>query len=220
WITIAWYTWILKEIPKYRAADFNPDINNCMGVMLADKDLDTFIVESAERKAGKWPSKVNMEACLHRGKDHMLGPPERDFTVLTEQFVLPATAGDENQWKEWEKRHAREIIETWERYAPNMTWDNVIGYNPVTPYYTANMCKNYAPAGNWCVIDNIPSQFGRTRPIPELANHRMPITNLYATGSAWHPYGSAHSIQGYNCYKIIAEDLGLNKPWYEKGRAF
>ena len=92
---------------------------------------------------------------------------------------------------------------------------------PITPYYTANMCKNYAPTGNWCVIDNIPSQWGKMRPIPELAGHRVPgIEGLYPTGSAWHPWGCAHSAQGYNCYKVMSEDLGLAKPWKKEGRPF
>ncbi len=222
WITITWYTWILREKPRYLSEAFNPDVNECMWLCLADKDLKTFVVESAERKMGKWPSKTNIGIAYHGGSpDHMLTPPdEMNFTLLSEQFVLPADSMSEKEWKECEKRHAENVIETWNRYAPNVSWDNVIAYTPVTPFYTASQCKNYGPAGNWCVIDNIPSQFGRVRPIPELASHRIPIENLYATGSAWHPYGAAHSIQGYNCYKVIAEDLGLRKPWGEKGRPY
>jgi hypothetical protein len=48
----------------------------------------------------------------------------------------------------------------------------------------------------------------------------MPIKNLYATGAAWHPYPGAHSFQGYNVYKVMAEDFGLRKPWEEKGRPY
>jgi len=51
-----------------------------------------------------------------------------------------------------------------------------------------------------------------------LANHRTPIKNLYATGSAWSPGGWAASAESYNCYKIIAGDLGLGKPWEEPGK--
>ncbi|MDO8784591.1 MAG: hypothetical protein Q7J12_00080, partial [Syntrophales bacterium] len=105
-------------------------------------------------------------------------------------------------------------------FAPNMTWDNVIGYVPVTPFFTSKHARNWGPYGNWCVIDNSPSQVGRLRPIPELASGRMPIKNLYATGSGWHPFGNGSSCQGYNIYKVIAEDLGLKKPWEEKKRPF
>ncbi|HLA27590.1 MAG TPA: hypothetical protein VJZ49_06820 [Syntrophales bacterium] len=37
----------------------------------------------------------------------------------------------DKEWKEFEKTHAEEVIELWQKYAPNMTWDNVIGFNPI-----------------------------------------------------------------------------------------
>jgi hypothetical protein len=59
----------------------------------------------------------------------------------------------------------------------------------------------------WAVIDNIPSQIG-VQACPELARHRTPIKNLYATGSAWHRW-DAGPVGRVCCYKIIAEDFGL-----------
>ncbi len=75
-----------------------------------------------------------------------------------------------------------------------------------------------APNGNWICIDPISSQLGANRPIPEMADHRTPINNLYATGIAWGMDMAASSTQGYTCYKSIADDLGLRKPWEEQGR--
>jgi hypothetical protein len=54
--------------------------------------------------------------------------------------------------------------------------------------------------------------------MPELANHRTPIANLYATGGCWHVGSNAGCSESYNCYKIIATDLELGKPWEEKGK--
>ncbi len=220
WIAITWYTWALKERPKYKAESFNPDVWNCEWLALTDLDLDTFKVESSERKAGKWPSKTNLIVSYHTCREDTLLAPKERAVALTEQYVLPADSMTEKEWKEWERRHAEDVISVWQGYAPNMTWDNVIGYNPVTPFYTAHQCKNYAPAGNWCVIDDTLAQSGRFRPIPELAGHRIPIKGLYATGTAWHPMGYAGTSHGYTCYKVIAEDLGLRKPWLEKGRPY
>ena len=218
WITIAWFSWALRERPRYIAENFNPDVGRSMILCPADRDLGTYLIESCERKLYKWPSKTNIAIAYH--EDPLRSPPGIDFTILTEEFVVPAFARTEQEWKQWEEYFPQRVIDVMQEYAPNMTWDNVIGYSPVTPFYTANQCKNYGPAGNWCVIDNIPSQFGKLRPIPELASGRMPVKSLYATGSAWHPFGSAHSAQGYNCYKVMAEDLGLDKPWEEGGRIY
>jgi len=222
WVCITWYTWALREKPRYRAEAMNPDVNECAWLVFGDKDLKTMVVESAERKMGKWPSKLNMLAGYRGGSpDDLLAPANvGNFNVITEVFVPPADAYPEKEWKRLEKWHAEQLIEKWSEYSYNMSWDNVIAYNPVTPFYTANMAKNYAPAGNWAVIDHIPSQMGKYRPIPDLAGHKMPVQNLYATGTAWHPYAAGFSCQGYNCYKVIAEDLNLGKPWKDKGRPY
>ncbi|MBM2831987.1 MAG: dependent oxidoreductase [Dehalococcoidia bacterium] len=135
-------------------------------------------------------------------------------------FVPSVQFFSEQEWKEKEKSHAEEIIQLWSRYAPNMTWDNVIGYLPVTPYYVSGMARNYLRHGSPFFLDMIPPQLGRYRPIPELASGRMPIKNLYATGAAWHPSSGSNPFQGYNIYKIMAQDLGLRKPWEEKGRPY
>jgi phytoene dehydrogenase-like protein len=98
-----------------------------------------------------------------------------------------------------------------------MTWDNVIGVDTNTPYDNTRM-KNLAPNGTMAGIDRTPYQVVENRPTPELANHRTPIARLYATGGSWHVGSNAGSTESYNCYKIIAKDLGLGKPWEEAGK--
>ena len=44
-----------------------------------------------------------------------------------------------------------------------------------------------------------------------------PIKNLYGTGGCWHGGSHAGSSEAYNCYKIIAAEHGLGKPWEEPG---
>ena len=218
-INITWYTWCLKERPRYLAEAFNPDVWNSGLIHMTERSEEAIVRDNIERRLGMRPSRLHLSTVGHGWhEDDLLAPEGVDFTVLTEQFFLPAYALTEQEWKEFERTHAEEAIELWQKYAPNMTWDNVIGFNPVTPYYTANFAKNYGPAGNWAIIDFCGSQMGRCRPIPELANHRTPIKNLYASGAGWHPIAGAHGAQGYNCYKILAEDLGLRKLWEEKRR--
>jgi hypothetical protein len=45
----------------------------------------------------------------------------------------------------------------------------------------------------------------------------VPVKNLYATGAAWHPGPNGGAGESYNCYKIIASDLGLDNPWRKLG---
>ena len=54
----------------------------------------------------------------------------------------------------------------------------------------------------------------------ELAYYRTPIENIYHGSGATHFGGGIGRSGSYNCYKVIAEDLGLRKLWEEKGRPF
>ncbi len=217
-ICITWYSWAVHELPNYRAAAINPDINKVGILILGNKDPEAVVRNHAWRRLGKMDPDLFLDVWAHTVIDKTQAPPGK-HVLGCEEFVLPANLLSEKEWREFKKDHAERIIQLWQQYAPNMTWDNVIGYSPMTPL---DCCRelNMAPEGNWAVIDHIPSQMGRSRPIPELSNHRTPIENLYATGAAWHPSGGAMACQGYNCYKIIASDFGLRKPWEEKGRPY
>jgi phytoene dehydrogenase-like protein len=210
---ITWYTWAVHEVPKYRAASINPDIDKADGIFLVSKDPRALEREWALRLLGKMPDELLLSIQAHTLVDPTRAP-EGKHSLLTEQFVLPANALTEKEWMEYKKSHAEATIETWQKVAPNMTWDNVIGYIPLTPY---DHCKlpNMAPYGNYGIIDASASQLGRFRPIPELSGYKTPVKNLYATGSGWHPICGGMSYNAYNCYKVIAQDLGLKKPWEE-----
>jgi len=98
-----------------------------------------------------------------------------------------------------------------------MTWDNIIGVDTNSPYDCLRM-KNLAPDSSIGVLDRVPHQVEDKRPTPELANHRTPIKNLYATGAAWHLGANSGATESYNCYKVIAKDMNLPGPWQEPGK--
>ena len=215
-IAISWYTWALKEQPVYKAEGFSPDVKESCWLTLSRKGLDVMVSEVHKRLAGEWPDPDDFNLCIgnssHFAHDYV-APPGDFATVITEQFIQPATRYSDDEWKELEKTHADELITFWGKYCPNITWDNVIGYVPITPHYTAKHAPNFGPQGNWCVIDMDGPQIGRFRPIPELADPRnLPVKDLYPCSSAWHPYGGAGSGQGYWVYKVIAEKHGLRMP--------
>lgn len=212
---IDWYGWALHERPEYRAADFNPDINLAGSLNLVSKDPEELIRECAWRRLDREPPEPLLAMSDPSLVDKTFGP-EGKCSICVEDFTFPAYVLDEKEWREYKKSHAQLQLKTWQRYAPNMTWDNVIGYYPLTPFDTANCLVNMGPEGNWAVIDWVPSQLASNRPVPELAQHRTPIKNLYGTGSAWHGAGGGTPTQGYTLYKIIAEDFPLEekqKPW-------
>ena len=212
---ITWYYWALHEHPKFTAASINPDINEATNIVIVNKDPEAQLRQQHMRRMGIMPHDLQLQYSNHSLADPTRAPEGKSI-IMTEQFVLPANMMSEAEWLEYKKVHAEEVMALLQAHTTNMSWDNVVGYIPLTPYDHCRLA-NMAPTGNWGVIDNIPSQIGRLRPIPELAQHRTPVENLYATGTAWHPWGCGACWQGYNCYKIITEDFGLRKPWEESG---
>jgi len=213
---ITWYTWALRESPRFKAADFNPDINEAGFITLGSQDLDLFPREAAMRRLGMNPP-IESTVFHHQYGDDRSRAPDGRKTVLTEQFVTSALRLSEREWLEFKKTHAEDVVREWGVYADNLSWDNIIGYDPVTPYDTAGQLINM-PWGDWGIVGVEVNRPASMQPILEFAQHRIPgIKNLYATGSYWLLYGGG-CIEGYLAYKAIAEDLGLRKPWEEKGR--
>ena len=146
--------------------------------------------------------------------------PEGGHTCLTETFLPAANALTEQEWLEYKKTYMEDVVREWEVYTTNMTWDNIIGCDPVMPYDTAARLINMAPWGDWSVYNIESWRSMSMRPIAEFAHHRIAnIKNLYGTGAPW-GQGSGMADAGYKAYKAIAEDLGLRKPWDEKGRPY
>ena len=96
-----------------------------------------------------------------------------------------------------------------------MTRDKIIDAWDNTPYDIER--RNLSvPEGSWPVGAMFASQMGRLRPCAELSGNRTPIKNLYLCNATVHFGGGLRGVNGYICYKVIAEDLGLPKMWQEK----
>jgi phytoene dehydrogenase-like protein len=143
--------------------------------------------------------------------------PAGRFAALVEEFTCPWRQFSEREWLRMKKEIEFRMVEEWGKYAPNVTMDNFISGWIATPddVVNRNPCM---PQGGWGALDAHYECSGRLRPFPEISGYRLPVKNYYLCSSAAH---SGHGIgrgSSYNCYKVIAEDLGLKyKPWEERG---
>ncbi len=216
---LMWYTFALHEAPKYEAAAFNPDINDTFWLGLAeDPDPEHIAREVHYSRLGMFPPLEDFcpTVWCHSLADPSYAPPGK-HTANNEQIAPPASAFTEREWLDIKKKYAEDLLTVWQRHAPNMTGDNIIGIDYNTPYDCLRM-KNLAPDGVMALLDRVTHQIEDKRPTPELANHRTPIKNLYATGAAWHLGANSGVTESYNCYKIIAKDMKLPGPWQEPGK--
>ncbi|MDR9458732.1 MAG: NAD(P)/FAD-dependent oxidoreductase [Dehalococcoidia bacterium] len=216
---LMWYTFALHEAPKYEAAAFNPDIDDTFWLGLAeDPDPDHIARETHYSRLGMFPPLEDFcpTVWCHSLADPSYAPPGK-HTANNEQVAPPASAFTEREWLDIKKKYAEDLLTVWQRHAPNMTGDNIIGIDYNTPYDCLRM-KNLAPDGVMALLDRVTHQIEDKRPTPELANHRTPIKNLYATGAAWHLGANSGATESYNCYKIIAKDMNLPGPWQEPGK--
>jgi beta-carotene ketolase (CrtO type) len=216
---LMWCSFALHQAPRYRAESFNPDIHETFWLGLgADANPEHIANECRWSNLGKFPPLEDFSpiVCCHSLVDTTFAPPGK-HVAQNEMQSPPASAHSEREWLEIKKRYVDDMMTVWQRYAPNMDWDNLIGVDSNSPYDNLRM-RNLAPHGNAGMVDRSVFQLGENRPIPELANHRTPIKNLYATGTAWHPGGNGGAGEAYNCYKIIATDLGLDNPWHRLGQ--
>jgi len=214
-----WYSFAIHEAPKYNVAAFNPDINETFWLGLAeDADPEHVARETYYMKLGLMPPPEDFcpTVWCHSLRDPSYAPKGKHI-ANNEQCAPPATQHTEREWLEIKKRYGEELIALWSRHAPNMNWDNIIGVDSQTPY-DANHMKNLEPNGAMSGDDRPMYQSFDCRPTPELANHRAPVKNLYCTGGSWWVGSNIGATESYNCYKIIATDLGLDKPWEAQGK--
>ena len=164
---LMWYSFAVHEAPNYKAEAFNPDIHECQWLgMQPDPDPMHIARECLYQKLHKFPPLEDYAPTVgcHSLVDPSFAPPGK-HVVQNEQLGPPASAHTEKEWLEIKKRYADELMTLWQDYAPNMTWDNVIGVDTNSAYDHTRM-KNLGPNGTMAGIDRSPHQVEENRPTP------------------------------------------------------
>lgn len=218
-----WGNIALHELPEYSAASWNPDCGKARWVFFGDADIDYLYREYRYKmqhiKPGQWPDKAYPSASITTQWDPSYGPPGKHVGKVSEGFPPPASWLTEREWAQIKKEIPERIRAEWQKYAPNMTRDNVIAAHIPTPLDMQRRNANYVE-GCMYTTAQIPSQWYKLRPIPELAQYQVPGIEAFYMASSSNHCGSLGSLgySGYNCYKRIQQHLGLKKPWEEAGR--
>ncbi|MEH1965451.1 beta-carotene ketolase CrtO [Nostoc sp.] len=140
--------------------------------------------------------------------DPTLAPPGK-HTVWIEYFAPYQIAGAEGTglkgtgWTdELKNKVADRVIDKLADYAPNVK-NATIARRVESPAELGERLGAYK--GNYYHVDMTLDQMVFFRPLPEIANYKTPIENLFLTGAGTHPGGSISGMPGRNCARAFLQ---------------
>jgi phytoene dehydrogenase-like protein len=201
----------LGRKPEYRAAQFDPDVNQAWVINLG--------YESAREITRDW-EQVRAGALLdprpNCAVNSLFDPtdaPEGCYTGLLRQMAAYRLAnGGAEAWDAIAQDYGRRCIEAWQQAAPNLDSGAINEWATYTPADIPRRITNMVQAdwiGGLIDIDNMLEQ----RPGPMLSDYRTPIPNLYLCGATQHPHGFVTFAPAYNALQVVAHDHGIERWW-------
>jgi len=151
----------------------------------------------------------SMYAVLPSFRDPSLAPPGKH--TLWIEFFAPYQIKDANGtglngtgWTdELKNKVADRVIDKLADYAPNVK-NATIARAVESPAELGERLGAYK--GNYYHIDMTLDQMIFFRPLPEIANYKTPLENLYLTGAGTHPGGSISGMPGRNCARVFLQN--------------
>jgi beta-carotene ketolase (CrtO type) len=195
----------LSEAPRFEAYEHKDEY--AIGTILIADSVQH--VEEAHYLAtiGKIPDR---NPSMYLDIPTMLDPsmaPEGKHTLWIEFFAPYQIAGAEGEglngtgWTdELKNKVADRVIDKLADYAPNLK-QSILARRVESPAELGERLGSYK--GNYYHMDMTLDQMIFLRPLPEIANYKTPIKNLYLTGAGTHPGGSISGMPGRNCAKVF-----------------
>lgn len=175
----------LKVAPDYRSARWDPAINRCFRTVVGYEDAASTLAHLREIEAGLLPRPA---AALRVNSLWDSRQSPAGFHIAGGDVLMPGPGALEPEtWEAVAEGYVPAFIETWTRYAPNISKASVIAgaFTPPQAYDRAIALREGA------------------------AQYRTDIEGLYLCGASTHPGGGVHGACGHNAFAAIAEDLGL-----------
>lgn len=212
---ILWGNVAVHELPKYIAEADNPGVGNQPRLYIGPKDPDYYATKyQHEIFMLGFPTQLFLLTAPDSIWDRTRAP-EGKHTILIEDFSAPSRLFSPREWMRLRDDFVNQALDLWQKLAPNMTRDNVIATRIYTPYEVEASHPDMLQGG-WAEGSMFASQLTRFRPTPEFSGYRTPVKNMYICSSNLHSAGGIGRGSSYNCYQIIARDLGLPQPGHGK----
>ena len=207
----------LHEPPRYRSARHDPAIDRAwyqvVGYDSAREVLEYCRAGHVDRvpelpAAGVWINSLWDRTQAPEGKHNLTGW----------YFFPRASALDEAGWEEIRATYNDRFLALFAECAPNMTPANVIADHLMTPLdQERSLRMREGDFGHGAMTLD---QLMGLRPFAGAAHHATEIAGLYLAGSCTHPGGGVTGASGYNCFKVLCEDLGYPAVWRQPARIY
>jgi phytoene dehydrogenase-like protein len=199
----------MHEPVRFSAERFDPNIHHTLKWSLGAETMEDLLAAHKDVAAGRVPKIVQFGSGPLSVLDPTQAPPGKHTSYAWHVMPLDPDIG-ERDYESFKQEFAEQMIETWARYAPNMTRKNIIGrYIYTGKEYTAEFPQMRGG-------DIFMGAFNAEQVMYNHFGYRTPIARLYLAGSPTHPGGAISGGGGYISAGIIARDLGLKlwwKPW-------
>lgn len=186
----------------------DPAVGRAMNVNIGPEkpaDLDAMWKEI---RAGEFPEHVCLHAICPTAFDPLQAPKGKHAASVYLPVPYQLKGKEPADWIKLKNNFMDSVLETWRRCATNLTDDNIEMRVAMDPFYISGRWPNMRRGSVW-VARKIASQMGSHRPIEQLAGYRTPIAGLYLVGAATHPADAVIAGSGYNCWRVMKEDLRL-----------
>ena len=208
----------LNEVPHFKAADKNPDIDKALFCILGFERVIELTDYYDAIIAGKLPEQCGLTCTFPSVHDSYQAPPGKATAYISQMAPYELSDGGKDKWYKREFRAARaeQIIELVSRYTTNTDKSRILKSYMTTPVDIENKYASMVRGGYKHGAYH-PLQMGYLRPNQDCSHYRTPIKNLYVGGASVAPGGMVIWGPGYNCANAIAEDFGIQKWWSELG---
>jgi phytoene dehydrogenase-like protein len=191
----------LSGLPKFTHVPDNRYVNR-------GGQAFTGSMETMERaydcwKRGTWSDDPFVESVIPSAWDPTVAPPGKHWMSNFIQYCPPTLA--DGPWTP-EKRDAfgESVISKIERYSPGFR-DLIVHMEIRTPHEIENEIG--LTEGNIFQGELTIDQLFFNRPFPGYGQYRMPLKNMYMSGSSTHPGGGVSAVCGANSAREILKDL-------------
>lgn len=199
----------LKAPVRYALHEANdPAVAQAMNVNMGPEKPAELEAMWREIRAGEFPEHVCLHAICPTAFDPLQAPTGKHAASVYLPVPFQLKDKKPEDWVKLKNGFMEQVLKAWRRYATNLTDENITMKVAMEPFYISGRWPNMRRGSVWGAR-KIPTQMGELRPIEQISDYRTPIKGLYQVGVSMHPADAVIAGSGYNCWKVMKQDLNL-----------